>query len=79
MQHESFADSKTTLFISQAEKLLVETEKAVISLPDYSFMLLMSLVSDMTFSTKFDFGEESRDIEGIFGHLLKLFSSVSPI
>ncbi|RDL36969.1 Cytochrome P450 [Venustampulla echinocandica] len=78
VQYEPFVDSTTDLFLSQTEKLYVETGKSC----DFSRWLqfyAFDVIGEMTYSKRHGFVEENEDIEGIVKYLGKIFDYAAPI
>lgn len=78
IQYEPFVDSTTELFLSQTEKIYMDSGAAC----DFSRWLqfyAFDVIGEMTYSKRFGFLEEDKDIDGIIGYIAGIFNYSGPV
>jgi hypothetical protein len=78
IQYEPFVDSTTKLFLTQTEKIYVDSGAAC----DFSRWLqfyAFDVVGEMTYSKRLGFLEENKDIDGIIGYTANVFNYAGPV
>jgi hypothetical protein len=78
IQYEPFVDSTTELFLSQTEKLFVNTGESC-NFSRWLQFYAFDVIGEMTYSKRHGFLEENKDIEGIIQYISKLFDYVGPV
>jgi hypothetical protein len=78
IQYEPFVDSTTELFLSQTEKLYVNTGTAC-NFSRWLQFYAFDVIGEMTYSKRHGFLEENRDIDGIIGYVANLFDYAAPV
>ncbi|KAH8750876.1 cytochrome P450 [Hyaloscypha finlandica] len=78
IQYEPFVDSTTELFLSQTEKLYVNTGTAC-NFSRWLQFYAFDVIGEMTYSKRHGFLEENRDIDGIIDYVANLFDYAAPI
>lgn len=78
IQYEPFVDSTTELFLSQTEKLYVNTGTAC-NFSRWLQFYAFDVIGEMTYSKRHGFLEENRDIDGIIDYVANLFDYAAPV
>lgn len=78
IQYEPFMDSIIELFLTQTDKMFVDTG----NLCNFSRWLqfyAFDVIGELTYSKRYGFLEETKDINGIIEYIANLFNYVAPV